>query len=381
MLPRAAGSSAPQSAKVGVPSDKTPPSVDAAAKLPKVDPSTLMNVVVFSQEDIELFNGNLPKLGTVGDLKGKLHFDPHGVDLFFKHRETKEWTRLLSSEDCELLYLRTNMAHPRKDSALHVRAQIREVWRTQAFIGLFADPFVVRVFAQFHSFHLRACVHMNLYPCLCLPKTTHSKTPQSKLDLEGGYLIHTIRETRVMLNSFLDIPPPKKSIPAIPSFSQSDRDRFTRCKEALLTAVAHLESAEKWEVLLNETHGIAQVCEFLRQFCDSVRNLQVGNVMVWGGGWSRQFNPGHAVMHVLRRDQEDSFTLTTCNTGEGLHYHNASARSFPKDIRNHFLAVRGISRARLVDDFSWAHILWGLRFEPLQSNCPEVRFFNEQLHA
>jgi hypothetical protein len=186
--------------------------------------------------------------------------------------------------------------------------------------------------------------------------------------------MHTIRETRVMLKSFLEIP-------AIPSFSQSDQTRFTRCNQALLTTIAHLESAEKWEVFLNETHGITQVCEFMRQFCDSVKNLQVGKMMVWGGGWSRKFTPGHAVMHVLQRDQEDSFTLTTCNTGEGLQYHNASARSFPKDIRNHFLAVSDIPRARLVDDFSWAHILWGLRFEPLQSNCSEVRFLNEQLHA
>jgi hypothetical protein len=158
MLPRASGAGAPQSAKAG-------PGVDAAAKLPKVVPSTLMNVVVFSQEDIELFNGNLPKSGKVCDLKDKLHSDPRCVDLFYKHRETKEWTRLLSSEDCELLYLRTNIAHPRKDSVLHVRAQIREVWRSQAFIGLFADPFVVRVLAQFNSFRLlRACVHLNSYP-------------------------------------------------------------------------------------------------------------------------------------------------------------------------------------------------------------------------
>ena len=169
--------------------------------------------------------------------------------------------------------------------------------------------------------------------------------------------MRTIRETRVMLNSVL-------SSPVMPSFSQS-----VECKAALSSVIAHLESAEKWEVNLYQDYGITR---FLGLFLSDVQALEVGKMMVWGGGWNSRL--GHGVMHVLQRNQEDSFSLTTCNTGEGLQYHNASARCFPKEIFNHFLEVRDIPRARLVDDFSWAHMLWGLRFESLDSNCSQVLF-------
>lgn len=169
--------------------------------------------------------------------------------------------------------------------------------------------------------------------------------------------MRTIRETRVMLNSVL-------GNPMMPPLLQS-----AQVKSALMSAIGHLECAEKWEVNLYQDYGITR---FLGLFFADVKALEVGKMMVWGGGWNSRI--GHGVMHVLQRDQEDSFILTTCNTGDGLQYHNASARCFPKDIFNHFLAVRDIPRARLVDDFSWAHMLWGLRFETLDSNCSQVFF-------
>ena len=104
-----------------------------------------LNVIVVSQEDIELFNDALPTNSTVGDLKRRLDDDPLCVDLLTKDRHTKEWTLLLSSEDCSLISIRERIAHPRQDGALHFKVEFRAVWRIQAFIGLFADPFVVRV--------------------------------------------------------------------------------------------------------------------------------------------------------------------------------------------------------------------------------------------
>ncbi len=169
--------------------------------------------------------------------------------------------------------------------------------------------------------------------------------------------MRTIRETRVMLNSVL-------SSSAMPSFLRSDR-----CKSALSPVITHLESAEKWEVNLYQDYGITH---FLGLFLSDIKALEVGKEMVWGGGWNCSI--GHGVMHVLQRDREDSYTLITCNTGDGLRYHNASARCFPKELYNHYLAVRNIPRARLVDDLSWAHIMWGLRFESLDSNCAQVIF-------
>jgi hypothetical protein len=108
-----------------------------------------LNVVVVDEENIELLNDSLNSKTTVGDLKRRLNDDPLCVDLLTKHRETKEWLLLLSSEDCSLISIRETIAHPRRDGALHFKAQFRAVWRIQAFIGLFADPFVVRVLAEF----------------------------------------------------------------------------------------------------------------------------------------------------------------------------------------------------------------------------------------
>ena len=149
---------------------------------------------------------------------------------------------------------------------------------------------------------------------------------------------------------------------SMPAFLQSED-----CKAALLPVIAHLESAENWEVKLFQDHSINQ---FLSLFHAGVNALQVGKQIVWGGGWNSQ--EGHGIMHVLERDNDNFYTFTTCNTGGGLNYHNASARRFPKVLHNHFLAVGNIPRSRIVDDFSWAHMLWGLRFKSLDSNCAEV---------
>jgi hypothetical protein len=197
---------------------------------------------------------------------------------------------------------------------------------------------------------------------LCLESQISTQT---KLDLEGGYLARTIRETRVMLNSAL------KSR-AMPDFLRSDQ-----CTSALSSVIAHLESAERWEAKIWEVYGCQDhhtITRFLDLFLADVATLDAGKMMVWGGGWDSQTKgKGHSIMHVLHRDEEDLFTLTTCNTGAGLKYHNSSARCFPKSIRNLFLSVRRIPRARIVDDFSWAHMMWGLRFQSLDSNCSEVR--------
>jgi hypothetical protein len=121
-----------------------------------------LNVVVVNEENIELLNDSLNTTTTVGDLKRRLNDDPLCVDLLTKHRNTKEWVLLLSSEDCSLISILETIAHPRRDGALHFKAQFRAVWRIQAFIGLFADPFVVRLLANFIQITACACVDIML---------------------------------------------------------------------------------------------------------------------------------------------------------------------------------------------------------------------------
>ena len=121
-----------------------------------------LNVVVFSQEDVEMFRDALSTTATVGDLKLRLHdLDQLCVDLYTKSRfGQKEWVLLLSSEDRSLVSIRDLVAHPREDGALHFRAQVKAVWRTQSFIGLFADPFVVR--CRF-DVGVTWCFRLNIY--------------------------------------------------------------------------------------------------------------------------------------------------------------------------------------------------------------------------
>lgn len=174
--------------------------------------------------------------------------------------------------------------------------------------------------------------------------------------------MRTMKETRIMLNAVL-------GSAAMPSFLRSDI-----CKSAIFSVISHLQSAEKWEVMLNQPRSstVVQCTHFMEEFRKDVTALEVGRIMVWGGGWSG-VPAGHGVMHVLQRDSTDTFTFTTCNTGEGLAFHNArAAKCFPKETCNLFLAVPNIPRSRIVDDFSWAHVLWGLRFEALDSNCAQV---------
>jgi hypothetical protein len=101
----------------------------------------LQRVVFFSHDGTEIFNRPFPLTATVLDLKRTIDASNHiSMDLLTKNRETKEWTEQLCSDNCELSSIQH---HSRPDGALHIRIRVREVWRLQAFIGLFADPFVV----------------------------------------------------------------------------------------------------------------------------------------------------------------------------------------------------------------------------------------------
>ena len=164
-----------------------------------------------------------------------------------------------------------------------------------------------------------------------------------------------MRETRVMLGLAMHSP-------NTPAYLRCDE-----CKAALSFVISHITEAEQWEASLYQETFV----HHLERFLQKVKSLAVGQLMAFGGGWNKT-NGGHGVMHTIRRDGTDTYSFSTCNTGQGLTYHNASSRCFPKEKQNFFLCVRNIPRERIVDDFSWAHMLWGLRFEQLESNSDTV---------
>ena len=144
---------------------------DSAAALPHT-----LNVVVFSQEDVEIFRDALSATATVEDLKLRLNdLDQLCVDLYTKSRRgQREWAYLLSSEDRSLMSIRDLVAHSREDGALHFRAQVKAVWRTQAFIGLFADPFVVRDRGTVCAVSATYCFLLNMPVCVCFFSNSHN---------------------------------------------------------------------------------------------------------------------------------------------------------------------------------------------------------------
>lgn len=147
----------------------TPAAAPAHALAPDSAAVHALNVVVFSLEGVEMLRDALSSTATVGDLKLRLHdLDQLCVDLYTKSRSgQKEWMLLLSSEDRSLVSIRDLVAHPREDGALHFRAQVKAVWRTQSFIGLFADPFVVRgrvAVCPTYSFRLNMPVFVFFFP-------------------------------------------------------------------------------------------------------------------------------------------------------------------------------------------------------------------------
>jgi hypothetical protein len=42
---------------------------------------------------------------------------------------------------------------------------------------------------------------------------------------------------------------------------------------------------------------------------------------VFSGGWQMPRQTGHAVVYIIERAQDNSFSFTVCNSGQGLKYH------------------------------------------------------------
>ncbi len=67
------------------------------------------------------------------------------------------------------------------------------------------------------------------------------------------------------------------------------------------------------------------------------------------GGWAHD-KGGHAIMLVFERTGEDVFSLTVCNSGDGLGFHPSSAEGFhPKVKQRTALHFAGLSRTTVVD--------------------------------
>jgi hypothetical protein len=135
-----------------------------AAQSPAPSMSGGLIVVVFNEDDGEWMRDTMPPSSTVGSLKlklaeafGALDADARGdaallsVNLHVKKKFSQDfqWSLLFSPDDCGLVHVRDSVAHRRDDGLLCVKAAFVPVWRMQAYIGLFADPYIVSLLHVF----------------------------------------------------------------------------------------------------------------------------------------------------------------------------------------------------------------------------------------
>ena len=85
--------------------------------------------------------------------------------------------------------------------------------------------------------------------------------------------------------------------------------------------------------------------DFVRQRCEDVRRLKVGDFMIWPLGW-RTPDGGHAIMLLVERLEKSSCALVVCNTGEGVEHHPTTAEGYPKEKRKTAMRVRSPHRAQ-----------------------------------
>ena len=151
-----------------------------AAQSPAPSRSGGLIVVVFNEDDGEWMRDTMPPSSTVGSLKlklaeafGALDADARGdaallsVNLHVKKKFSQDfkWSLLFSPDDCGLVHVRDSVAHRRDDGLLCVKAAFVPVWRMQAYIGLFADPYIVSllILLYLYVFVLRQFLKVKLF--------------------------------------------------------------------------------------------------------------------------------------------------------------------------------------------------------------------------
>eukprot|EP00658_Telonema_sp_P-2_P010324 TRINITY_DN13891_c0_g1_i1.p1 TRINITY_DN13891_c0_g1~~TRINITY_DN13891_c0_g1_i1.p1 ORF type:complete len:1462 (-),score=417.56 TRINITY_DN13891_c0_g1_i1:67-4452(-) len=189
------------------------------------------------------------------------------------------------------------------------------IWRQSAFAGQFGDAFI---------------------------KNTQ---------LEGGQIgpaVKTLLElTRPVVDKAEDMV----------GFQDSD-------KPALNKVLDSLQQLADIDDLLGKIKGTSSGIEYtewaglVKQFSDMAKNLQVGERMVYPGGWTNT-NPArnHAVVMIFERTTDDKFAVVTCNTGGGVEYHPVTAKDYPKSKMQCALRIGDIPEATACDESLWYMIL------------------------
>ena len=108
---------------------------------------------------------------------------------------------------------------------------------------------------------------------------------------------------------------------------------------------------------------------FLPLFVKKIQELPVrGPGMAFSGGWA-DHDGGHAILIIVFKDTPDSYSVATCNTGEGAEYHPSIPTETGKKKTRAAICCSGVHRNRILDLQFWA-VFFNVRNTPSDINRP-----------
>ncbi len=116
---------------------------------------------------------------------------------------------------------------------------------------------------------------------------------------------------------------------------------------------------------------LGQLSVFLPLFVKKLEQLPVsGPGMAFSGGWA-DHDGGHAILIIVFKDTPETYSVVTCNTGEGAEYHPSIPTEIGKKKSRAAICCSGILRDRILDFQFWA-VFFNVRNTPSDINRPEA---------
>lgn len=177
--------------------------------------------------------------------------------------------------------------------------------------------------------------------------------------MEGG---HVAKEMPMFMNNLLN---------TIQSAQYND---LATCipdtKEVMRPVVETLQHIAVVDNLLNQVcHGDLSV--FLPLFVKKLEELPIrGSGMAFSGGWVDQ-DGGHAIAIIVFKDSAETYSVATCNTGEGSEYHPSIPTETGKTKTRTAICCSSVLRDRILDLEFWA-VFFNVRNNPSDINRPEA---------
>ena len=98
-----------------------------------------------------------------------------------------------------------------------------------------------------------------------------------------------------------------------------------------------------------------------------VRDLKVGEFLLWPGGWLEASLGGHAIMYLVDRVSATEANFVVMNTGAGVRvWHKTCPEGYPKEKRHTQLCVR--AELERIADPAWLYVLFRVNFQPHDSH-------------